>query len=94
MNLSRTTFVSLNPHSFLSCNLNEESGTASLFLSGSESIIIQFVPENLPVLKNLIAALEQLQVKLENLQHQMDDLRYGEESSVTLTPFGESGSSF
>jgi hypothetical protein len=102
MNLSKTTFVTLNPHSHVSCNLNEESSTASLFLSGTESIIIQFVPENLPVLMNLVAALQQLnvksrQIKLENLQDQIEQLRYNHESersSAVLTLLDESDSSF
>jgi hypothetical protein len=102
MNLSKTTCVTLTPHSYVSCNLNEESSTASLFLSGTESIIIQFVPENLPVLMNLVAALQQLnvksrQIKLENLQDQIDQLRYNHEnerSSTVLTLLDESDSSF
>ena len=80
MNINRSTNITITPSSYLSCFTNENLGTTTLYLSGSsESIAIQFHPDNLPVLETLISELQKLeiqsqQLKLQNLQHQISEL--------------------
>ena len=78
MNVSRSTNITLTPGSYLRCLTNENLSTVSLYLHGEdESLCIAFTPENLPVLETLVAALQELKVKLqqsklEDLQRQID----------------------
>jgi len=88
MNISKSTNITVTPSSYLSCFTNENLGTATLYLNGcSESIAIQFNPDNLPVLETLISELRKLeiqfqQLKLKDLQHQISQLDLSLNSNV------------
>lgn len=81
MKISQTTHIVLDHNSYLSFSTNEKLGTANLYLSGkSESFVIQFIPENQPILTDLLATLKQLeiklqQIKLHSLQRQIDPIQ-------------------
>lgn len=94
MNVTRTTSIAITANSYVSSTVNHNHGTANLFIAGNtESIIVQFMPENLPILRDLVAALQQLeadlqQTKLENLHRQINVIQNynanGNSKSVTL----------
>jgi hypothetical protein len=88
MNISRSINITITPSSYLSCFINENLGTATLYLSGSsESIAIQFSPDNLPMLETLMSELRKLEVqsqqlKLQDLQHQISELNLSLNNTV------------
>lgn len=96
MNVTRTTYIAITANSYVSSNINHNHGTANLFIAGNtESIVIQFQPENLPVLHDLVAALQQLeadlqQAKLENLQRQINAIQNHNGKAVTLVADNDS----
>lgn len=69
MNISKTTFIGLTSNSCTSCITADN--TVNLYLHNqNESIIIQFVPENLPTVQALVVALQELQTKIRHWQIQ------------------------
>ncbi|MCL1474680.1 hypothetical protein [Argonema antarcticum] len=90
MNVTRTTSIAITGNSYVSSSINHNNGTANLFIAGNnESIIIQLLPENLPILRDLVAALQQLeadlqQANLEKLQCQIHALQNHNGKAVTL----------
>ncbi len=81
MNITKSTNITVDASTYLGCFVNEDLGTATLYLHGlNESISIHFQPENLPVLENLVAQLQRLKHRLQReelqqLQRQIDALQ-------------------